>query len=258
MEEISKCPMCGVPVRVIRRDDGMADHYEALTDGEANFVPNPISPHLDGYLKGKRKGKRTVAIVGSAYTTGPWAPFGEPGIEVWCENEMHVKPWVNVDGVTAWFQLHPKWSFEKEHRSNHREWLTKDWPFHIYMQRTYDNIPRSIAYPLREVQGLIDVERGEEKIEKIFTSSFAYMTALALQQKKFDRIEIFGIELLLEGEYAYQREAMAYWIGQADGLGIDVWLPEQCDLLRRPLYAYEEIRIGGTAEIATPPQDAEW
>lgn len=256
--EIRNCPVCGMPVRIVVRQDGSADHYEPLEPDEINAVPNPIPPPLADYLKHARKGKKTLAIVGSAITTGPWAPFGEPGIDVWCENEMHVKQWVSVDGVTDWFQLHPKWSFTKEHRSNHSEWLKRDWPFHIYMQRQYDDIPRCVVYPLREVQSQIGVVRGEEKIDRIFTSSFSYMLALGLYLKKYDRIELYGIELVLEGEYAFQREAMAYWVGKGDGMGVDIWMPEQCDLFKVPLYAYEEIRHGGTAEFIAPPEGAEW
>ena len=67
--------------------------------------------------------------------------------------------------------------------------------------------------------------------------------------RDFERIEIYGIELILEGEYSYQREAMAYWLGKADGMGVEVWLPERCSLLVQPLYAYEEIRKGDTGKI---------
>jgi hypothetical protein len=257
MPEVRNCPVCGTPVRIAVRPDGSADHFEPLTDDDLNAVPNPIPEPLRDFLNHARKGKRTLAIVGSAYTTGPWAPWGEPGIDVWAENEMHVKQWVDVSGVTAWFQIHPKWSFTKEHRSNHNEWLKKDWPFHIYMQRLYDDIPCAKIYPLREVQDQIHIMRGEERISKIFTSSFSYMLALGLLEG-YERIELFGIELVLEGEYTYQREAMAFWVGKADGMGVELWMPEECDLLKMPLYAYEEVRIGGTAEIAIPPEGAEW
>jgi len=67
-----------------------------------------------------------------------------------------------------------------------------------------------------------------------------YQMALALHEDEVDRIEIFGIELLGEGEYADQREAMSFWMGQAAGMGIEVWIPEECALLDAPLYAYEE------------------
>jgi hypothetical protein len=206
------------------------------------------------WLRGQRKGKKTVALVGSAYTTGGWAPYGE--CEVWCSNEMHGKSWMQLDGVTRWFQLHPRWSFTKEHRWDHFGWLKQEHPFPIYMQRHFDDIPNSIPYPLREIQRdlLGGTWRGEDRIQKAFTSTFCYQMALALHEMRFDRLEIYGIELALNAEYQYQREAMAFWMGKADGMGVEVWIPEQCGLLLAPLYAYEEIRKGDAGDVLTAPE----
>ena len=242
--ETRRCPVCKSPVRVLRRKDGSAARYLAIPDEyERQFTPNPISPALDDYLRAKRKGKKTVAIVGAAWTSGPWAPFGEKGVEIWCANELHGYPWVEVQGTTRWFQLHPKKSFIKKHDFNHWEWLQEKHLFPIYMQQVFDDVPSSTKYPLREIQNELigDFYRGEEKMEKLFSSTMCYQVALALYGG-FERIEIFGVELVMDGEYAYQREAMAFWMGKADGMGIEVWLPEPCALLVQPLYAYEEIR----------------
>jgi len=121
------------------------------------------------------------------------------------------------------------------------------------MQQEYDGIPRSVAYPLRDVQAQIGVVKGEHKVGGIFSSTFAYMTALALLQG-FERIEFYGIELVLDGEYAFQREAMAFWVGKADGMGVEVWMPEACHLLEMPLYGYDELRRGD-GSILTPPEN---
>jgi hypothetical protein len=246
---LNKCPLCNGLVRVVYRDDGNADHYESVPNRECHDIPNPIPPVLQSYLRAKRKGKRTLAIVGAAWTTGPWAPFDEEGVDIWGENEIHGLPWCKEEKVTFWFQMHPKFSFDKDHIRNHREWLRRDHPFNIYMQRQFDDIPKSVVYPLRDVQKTIHIEHGEETETKIFTSTFAYQLALALQMEIYDRIELFGIELTLYGEYGYQREAMAYWIGKADGMGKELWIPEQCSLFISPLYGYEEVRKGDSGEI---------
>ncbi len=248
--DITQCPLCGMEVRIIRREDGSADHYEPLSSKEMDARPNPCPPVLVDYLRAKRLGKKTVALVGAAFTTAPWAPFGEEGVDIWACNESHDSPWMKEEFVSAWFQLHPKWSFTKDERHKHWEWLQKEHPFPIYMQMVFDDVPSSVKYPLLEIQKLINIERGEFPIKKIFSSTFNYQIALAIYQG-FERIEIFGIELLLEGEYTHQREAMAYWLGKADGMGVEVWLPEQCSLLVQPLYAYDEIRKGDTGKIIT-------
>ena len=47
---------------------------------------------------------------------------------------------------------------------------------------------------------------------------------------------------------------MAFWLGKADGMGVEVWMPEKCELLKAPLYAYEETRQSGGG-ILMPPKD---
>lgn len=251
--DITKCPVCGMEVRIVRRFDGAADHYEPLSLEEVAELPNPCPPALADYLRVKRQGKKTVALVGTAFTTAPWAPFGEEGTEIWSCNEAHYQPWAEEEYFTAWFQLHPKWSFTRKNKYNHWEWLQKEHPFPIYMQMVYDDVPSSVKYPLREVQKeLINIVRGELPITKIFSSTFNYQMALALY-KGFERIEIYGIELIQKGEYTYQRETMSFWLGRADGMGVEVWIPRICSLLVQPLYAYEETRTGDTGEIEEPP-----
>jgi hypothetical protein len=246
--EVQRCKLCGGAVRVVRRADGAADHYETIPITDVPTEPAP--PHLLDYLKASRKGKRTVAIVGSAWTTRGWAPYGEEGVEVWCFNEQHGQ--TGIGKPTRWFQLHPRFSWEKEHRFDHKGWLESDHDFPIYMQKLYDGIPEATRYPLPEIQEklLTRVWKGESQIKKIFGSSFSYAMALALYEGAYDRIEVYGIELVLEGEWAYQRESMAFWTGKADGMGVEVWMPEQCHLFEFPLYAYEEIRKGdGSVEV---------
>lgn len=249
--DIAKCPVCGMVVRIVRREDGSADHYEPLSESDAAYIPNPCPPALADYLRAKRCGKKTAALVGSAFNTGSWAPFGEDWVDVWTCNEMHGLPWMKEEQVSAWFQIHPKWSFTRDEKHNHWEWLQQEHPFPIYMQMVYDNVPTSKKYPLREIQNkIVNIERGELQINKLFSSTFNYQMALALYHE-FERIELYGIELLLGGEYAYQREIMSFWLGKADGMGVEVWLPEPCSLLVQPLYGYEEVRKGDTGEIIT-------
>jgi hypothetical protein len=250
---VEKCKLCGCPVRIVRRADGSADHYEALEFDALQDTENKIPAPTAQFLRDKRRGKRTVAIVGSAWTTRSWAPYQEPGVEVWCFNEMHGQP--GVGQADRWFQLHPRREFTKEHRFDHWGWLQKDHEFPIYMQMEYDGIPRAARFPLKEIQTAMlgKLWRGERPIEKLFGSSMSYAVAMALWEKRFDRIELFGIELALEGEWAYQRESMAFWLGKADGMGLETWMPEQCELFRMPLYAYEEIRKGDGSVFEAVP-----
>jgi len=242
--EIQRCKLCGCPVRIARRADGAADRWEAIPkEIFADLDVPPIPAHLAEFLRASRRNKKTVALVGSAWSTRGWAPYGEEGVDVWCINEMHGQ--TGLGKATRWFQLHPRSEFTKEHRFHHREWLESQHDFPIYMQKEYDGIPQSVRYPLKEVQDkfLTHMWKGEEQIKKVFGSTFPYAIALALSEG-FQRIELFGIELSLEGEWAYQRESVAYWLGKADGMGVEIWMPATCELFKMPLYGYEELRKG--------------
>lgn len=250
MQDITRCPICKCPVRIMRREDGSADHYQFINEYERHVIPNPIPPVLADYLRVKRKGKKTVALVGAGWSSGPWAPFGEE--EVWSMNDQHGLPWCKVDGVARWFQIHTK-DYIKDisnFEHNHWEWLQKKHPFPIYTHQIFDDIPSSVKYPLREIQKELigNIYRGEEKMENLFSSTINYMVALALYED-FDRIEFFGISLLSGGEYVWQREAMAYWTSKAETMGLDVWMPESCALMAMPLYGYEEVRSGNSGTI---------
>ena len=253
--ELSECGLCGCPMRIIRRPDGSADHFRYLEPDELAEVPNPISPVLDDFLKAQRAGKKTVAIVGSAWTSRMWAPYDDPDVEVWCFNEMHGQ--LGVGKADRWFQLHKKWVWTSEEyvRFGHTEWLKEDRDYPLYMQQVYDGIPGATRFPLQEIQSrlLARIWRGETLLKKLFTTSMVYGIALALDEG-FERIELYGIELVMAGEYGYQREGMAFWLGKADGMGVEVWMPEKCELLKAPLYAYEETRQSGGG-ILTPPED---
>jgi len=157
--------------------------------------------------------------------------------------------------IARWWQIHPKWSFTKDIKYNHWEWLQEEQNFPIYMIQEYDDVPSGTPYPLQKIQKeLINIVRGELPVKKCFSSTFNYQVALALDEG-FERIEIYGIEMLMEHEYKNQREMMAFWLGKADGMGVEVWLPEQCSLMKEPLYGYEQQREAMTGEIEKPPED---
>lgn len=248
------CPLCKCPVRIVRRASGEADHYQYVDKDERHRLPNPISPVLADYLRAKRAGKKTVAIVGSDWMTGPWAPWGET--EVWGMNMLHGVPWYKVEDTARWYQIHPKSYFITFNKGTHWKWLKEDHGFPIYMQQILDDVPNSMQYPLHEIQNKLlgNLCRGEKKVKKLFSSTMCYQIAQALYED-YKLIEIYGINLAEKGEYAHQREAMAYWIGKADGMGVEIWLPETCALLVQPLYGYDEIRSGITGEIIQPPSE---
>jgi hypothetical protein len=72
-----------------------------------------------------------------------------------------------------------------------------------------DSIPSSIRYPLEKMH------------TDYFTNSISYMIAYAIY-KKATEINIYAVNMLHGGEYAYQKPNIEYWIGYARGLGLKV------------------------------------
>jgi hypothetical protein len=63
------------------------------------------------------------------------------------------------------------------------------------------------------------------------------MFALALLEG-YRRIEIYGFEMSDELEYEKQRPCGEFWIGMAMGMGVEIYTPDNCQLLNGELYGY--------------------
>jgi len=177
--------------------------------------------------------KKTVALVGSARSTRDQAPFDDETVEIWGMNEALKYPWMRR--ADAMFQMHQRWSFTRENNRNdpdHWAWLRAQHPFPIYMQEAYEDVPSAHAYPLAWVIDVLNLQRA------YFTGTAAYMVALALAQG-YERIELYGVELSTGTEWDYQRDCLTYWLGIAEGRGVEVYLPPACGLLKGKLYGYE-------------------
>jgi hypothetical protein len=90
----------------------------------------------------------------------------------------------------------------------------------VIMQRKEPEIPTSEVYP---------VERVAESVGEEFSSTIAYMLALAIYAK-YEEIYVYGVNLMHETEYASQRPAFKYYLGIAKERGIKVWAPEDTKL----------------------------
>lgn len=101
----------------------------------------------------------------------------------------------------------------------------------IYMQQEWDMIPNSCKYPLDAITTLFG---------RYLTNTISYEIALAILMG-FKRIEIWGVDMAVGTEYEHQRPSCEYFIGMAKGKGIDVFVPDEADLLKTLfLYGFEE------------------
>ena len=245
--DVTRCPTCGYPVRIIYRDGKHADHYGPILDHTLAQKLNPADEETLASLRKLRKGKKSVALVGMSPTNCSLAPYKDKTIEIWGLNEAHSFQW--FQSWDRMFQMHKSKDFKRDldtHRAHergnvkgHYDWLRQEHGNPVYMQHVYAEIPDSVEYPLAEVceRFFKRVLKGEEKI-KYLTSTFAYMLALALFEG-FERLEIFGFEMAGGDEYAPQKACAEFWLGMAMGMGVEIYLPPKSQLLWGPLYGYQ-------------------
>jgi len=185
--------------------------------------------------------KKKVAVVGFSEKSRDLAPYDDDSFEIWgCNHLYRLIPRGDV-----WFELHHHGELEAKYGSNwpeYQEWLkkTKD---PVYMLEKYPDFPASARYPIEKVTEFLAgfQLRGpdEEEESPYFASTIAYMFALAFMDKR-PEIHIYGIDMVIDSEYAVQRPNIEYMIGLARGRGIKVVLPKECAILKgRRLYAYE-------------------
>lgn len=242
-DNVTLCPVCKGPVKIVRRSNGDADHYAPADYSEIAGVLLPQNPVTAAQLRKDRKGKSTVALVGMSPTSCSLAPFDDKDVEIWGLNEMHAFPWMKR--ADRWFQIHSSASVQREVQKRnirgHYDWLKKnEWNIPVYMSHLDENIPLCTVYPLKEVcnRFLYGFTRGENQV-KYFTSTFAYYMGLALLEE-FDRIEIYGFEFADDLEYVRQKACAEFWIGIALGKGIEIYTPPECNILHSELYGGNE------------------
>ena len=192
--------------------------------------------------------KRTkLAIVGFAPSSYAQAPFHDPSWEVWGLNDLYILP--GVARADRWFEIHLRQEVDISTRDpNHIKWLRDRRDLPIYMIRKFDDIPMSVSYPIKEVvQHFAAKGVGADYL----TNTISYEIALACYEKAkgindWEYIGVWGVDMAQGGaygqpsEYAEQRPSCEFWLGQAAGRGIYVYIPPASDLLKGAgLYGYE-------------------
>jgi hypothetical protein len=74
-------------------------------------------------------------------------------------------------------------------------------------------IAKAKMYPLRRI--------SETFHTRYFSNTISYMIAYALYKRGFDRIRLYGIDMLEHGEYAQEKGGVEFWLGVARGMGLD-------------------------------------
>jgi hypothetical protein len=170
-----------------------------------------------------------IALLGSHPASMKLAPFGDVNWEIWaCSPQNYAAP-----RIDAWFELH----------SLDRKWVPGNEPYvqalsnhpRVYIAAPDPRLPNGLIYPKDEV-----LSHYPQKHRTFFTSSVAWMAALAIEQKP-EEIGFWGIDMAAGNEYEYQRPGVHYFMGVAEEMGIKLYAPPQSDIMElHPMYGFKE------------------
>lgn len=183
--------------------------------------------------------RKKVAIVGFASSSRLKAPYGDDSWAVWGLNQCYRF----MPRATRWFELHPhsgprSWLADQVPGTDYLGWMQAA-PIPIYMVAKHPEIPNSVGFPLQQLIDEFDLEstRPDMKNKGYFHSSVDLMIALAISEG-FEHIGVWGIDMVHDTEYGYQRPSGEFWLGVAKGRGIRVTVPVESALLNNEGYIY--------------------
>lgn len=180
-----------------------------------------------------------VALIGTAPSSRMLAPFADPSWQIWACSPGNMGQLPRVD---AWFEVHGNllWPENRHYGEPYLNWLNQQ-AFPIYMQNQ-DFVKHAIPLPMKELVA----EFGPY----FFTSSFAWMMALAMHQGAKE-IALFGIDMASRDEYILQRPGAYYFFMEAKRRGIKVMAPYESDIMQPPgLYGFSEVTQFGRKLLA--------
>jgi hypothetical protein len=179
----------------------------------------------------------TVAIIGSHPRTRADFDFSRTDADVWMFNEVRSNPdnhnWAKRADMI--WQMHVPAIWRNPTNRNdpkHYEWLKSQTECDVMMQDVYEDVPRSVKYPLSDILAMLHGDPNH-----FLSSSVPQAIAYAIWTEKYTRIEVYGVAMETQTEYQFQREGVAYWIGFAKGRGIDLFFADPTFIV--PLYGYE-------------------
>lgn len=169
-----------------------------------------------------------IALIGTAPSSRDLAPYNDPSWTIWACSPGNAHG--VIPRVDAWFEIHSNlmWPECVSYGAPYVEWL-KQQKFPIYMQ-DQRLVPNATPLPIQELV--------QEFGKYFFTSSFAYMLAMAIKAGA-QEIAMFGIDMASKDEYILQRPGGHYFMQEAAKRGIKVNVPFESDLAQHPaLYGY--------------------
>jgi|GEM_PF-2969426 len=185
--------------------------YDAL-------VRASISPNRAVFTTQDRDGgvfisdRKKVCIVGAGCSQYPLQPDEENSWELWCCNGLFRLGFDSSNRFRAdrWWEMHPFFAQTEDDVAR-----LQVAPVDVYVLYHSDAqwVPRYIAYPLHLIK--------QFRFTPTFASTFAFQVSLAILHE-MKTIRLVGIYMVEGREALIERANLLYWIGIAEGLGIEV------------------------------------
>lgn len=178
--------------------------------------------------------KKKIAIVGTTSSLVD-APYNDPEWEIWGLNGAYQA----MPRWDKWFDMHGMEVLKKHHQPEYFTFLKAAGDKAMLAHKS-DELPEAKLFPAKE---LVD------KYGRYFTNTVAWLTAYAIEEllkrKEGDEklvLGIWGVNMAMDTEYSIQRPSCEYFLGVAEGKGIDVIIPETSEMLKCSfLYGVEPI-----------------
>jgi|WetSurMetagenome_2_1015567.scaffolds.fasta_scaffold339536_1 hypothetical protein len=177
--------------------------------------------------------ERKIAIIGKAPSSQKLAPYADPSWEIWTLSDI---PFTKE--VPRWdrhIEIHdPAYIKERHSGGGYWTWLGEqpagEKP--IFVRELTPHIPAGVLFPKDEILAQFGT--------RYFTNTVSWCIALAIHERP-TVLGLWGVDMACKDEYVAQRPSCEYFLGVASGLGIELVIPGQCDLLKcRKLYGFED------------------
>lgn len=182
---------------------------------------------------------RTLCLIGatSSYKQTPWH---QKDAEFWgltwrCNTMTRAHRFFEMHDVSCWDQFAPRRRQAEIIRTMNR------WGVPVTMRTPHPEIRTAEPFPFDEIKARFQPYMLGNSAH-YYTSSFAYMLALALIQDPLpEELRLYGVRLSTQTEYVTQRPAVEFWLGIAIGMGIKVYNhPESYVMRTRAQYGTPE------------------
>lgn len=233
--------------------------------GATGVDPNhPAAAHLSvldadaGRIGWFATGRKKIALCGFASSSRHRMPFDDPSWIIVGLNQLYR----HIPRMDVQVDIHANWREDNVEGTDHPRWLAQCGIPVVMVDREAD-VPTAVRNPKDVLDAYFDCDYATSTVAhelRLFiyeidqevqrrlrampaTDCPTVADACALAKSVYDEysIGIFGIDLIVGTEYEHQRQCAEFWIGEAEGRGINIVIPPESALLKQLwCYGYEK------------------